>query len=136
MVGRLLAAVATSLIGSGVVRAYRFLRESNLRKKSPLQFTDDLTQEDFIRLVNEVARTTPRLTEAVATGLTVAIEVRSNSGLTSWRAVIDFHDFGRPTGQYWIHTENKQSPIPLYFAKEIQRELRQRFHSSGTPTSS
>lgn len=136
VVGRLLAGIAAALISSGVSQALRFLRESKRRQRSPLQFTEQLTQEDFNALVEEIARVTPRLTHVTTSGLITTMDVRSNSGLTSWKAVIDFNDFGSPTGRYWIHAENKQSPIPEFFAKKVQSELHRRFDASAASTAS
>lgn len=74
-------------------------------------------------IVNRVASMAPRLIRVEITGLVVALFVRSNSGLTIWTAAIDFNDYGRLTGRYWMKSENAQSPIPRFVADAIQQEV-------------
>lgn len=81
---------------------------------------------DFIDIVDRIAKTTPRVTRAVTTGQITLLHVRSNSSLTKWTAEVDFNDYGRPTGRYWITSENTQSPIPVVFAKGLDAEVSQR----------
>ena len=58
--------------------------------------------------------------------MTAAIDVRSNSGLTTWSARVDFNDYGHLTGNYWLETDNTESVIPEHFANSMQAEIRTR----------
>lgn len=117
---------AAALIGVAVRSIYREAQETKRRKSSPLNFDNRLSQQDFIDISCSVASRIRRVVEVKTTGMTVVLEVRSNSGLTTWKADVDFNDYGRLTGNYWLSSENDQSPIPEYFAKELQREIEAR----------
>lgn len=121
----LVGAVARSIY-QGSKEAKRVAEEERRRKDSPLVFFPRLGYQDFLDLVGEIAKTTPRLVDASVNGLVVFLEVRSNTGLTTWSAGIDFNDYGHLTGRYWLTTENDQSPIPKFFANAVQAEIRKR----------
>ncbi|RXR23727.1 hypothetical protein EQW78_10950 [Oerskovia turbata] len=129
VLSKALAGGAAILIGAGIRALLRDAQETKRRKSSPLQFDDGLAAQDFAHLASEVASRTPRVTKADVTGMTVGLVVRSNSGLTTWSAEIDFNDYGRLTGAYWLTSENDQSPIPTFFADALQDEIYQRVAS-------
>lgn len=104
----------------------RRAEEEQRRKNSPLAFDPRLSYQDFQDLVSEIAKNTPRLLDVSINGLVVFLEVRSNSGLTTWSASIDFNDYGHLTGRYWLTTDNTQSPIPKFFASAVQAEIQKR----------
>lgn len=106
--------------------AKRQAEEEQRRKNSPLVFDPRLGYQDFQDLVGEIAKTTPRLLGFRISGLVVSLEVRSNSGLTTWSATTDFNDYGHLTGRYWLTTDNTQSPIPQFFAHAVQAEIQRR----------
>ncbi|NOJ58425.1 hypothetical protein [Arthrobacter sp. 260] len=113
-----------ALIGNGIVQTYRSNQVTNRRKSTPIQFDDTVTQRDFNDAADRIGRKTPRVARVLASGMTVHLTMRSNSGLTTWKAEIDFNDYGRLTGNYWISSENTQSPIPEFFAQGLQEEIR------------
>lgn len=49
--------------------------------------------------------------------------VISQSGITEWSFTIDFNDYGKLTGEYWITTENKDSLIPKRVAETVQSKI-------------
>ena len=61
--------------------------------------------------------------------MTVTLHVKSNSGLSTWSAELDFNDYGHLTGAYWLSTENTQSIIPKHFADALQEQVRSRVSS-------
>ncbi len=75
---------------------------------------------------DQLANTSPRVIRAETEDLVVTIFVRSNSGLPIWSAVLDFNDYGQPTGRYWIRTDNDQSSIPEFIASSLQEQILQR----------
>ncbi|MFK3677073.1 hypothetical protein ACI2IP_05045 [Microbacterium sp. NPDC090218] len=115
-----------TLVGGGLVQIFRSVKETQRRKNAPLEFDDRLTEQDFVDIVNAAAARSPRVTQVDIAGLGTTIHVRSNSGLTNWKAKADFHDYGRPTGRYWLSSENSQSPIPKFFADAVQDDIRRR----------
>lgn len=121
---KLLIGGVAALVGNGIVQTYRSVRETSRRKNIPLLFDDNLTQQDFTDAAFRIAKKTPRVGGIAGTEATVIVEVRSNSGLSTWTAEIDFNDYGRLTGNYWLTSENAQSPIPEFFAKALQEEIR------------
>lgn len=104
----------------------RQAEEEQRRKDSPLVFDTRLSYQDFQNLVGEIAKTTPRVIGVRISGLVVFLEVRSNSGLTTWSARIDFNDYGHLTGRYWLTTDNDQSPIPEFVANAVKAEIQKR----------
>lgn len=104
----------------------RQAEEEQRRKNSPLVFDPRLGYQDFQNLVGEIAKTTPRLVGIRISGLVVVLEVRSNSGLTTWSARIDYNDYGHLTGRYWLTSDNTQSPIPRFFADAVRAEIQKR----------
>ncbi|MEE1622978.1 hypothetical protein ACQ7DA_16780 [Zafaria sp. J156] len=120
---KLLVSGVAAIIGGGIVQTYRSAQETKRRKSTPIIFDDRLTQQDFVTISTRIAERTPRVSQITATGVTVLLEVRSNSRLSTWTAEIDFNDYGRLTGNYWLKSTNTQSPIPQYFAHALQAEI-------------
>lgn len=72
-----------------------------------------------------MAKRTPRVKDVVITGMTAVIRVKSNSGLSTWKAEVDFNDYRTLTGKYWMDTENSDSLIPEHFAQAVKSKLTQ-----------
>lgn len=115
-----------ALVGGGVVLQYRSAQETKHRRSTPIVFDDRLSQRDFDVIARRIGERLPRVSRVTTAGADVHLEVRSNSGLSTWTADIDFYDYGRLTGNYWIQTANTQSPIPELFAHQLQDEIRKR----------
>lgn len=115
-----------ALAGAGVKMLVAASREEKRRRETPPQFDERLSQEDFITMVQTLAKRTPRVEVAKIDGLVVKIYVRSNTGLSMWSAVVDFNDYGRATGHHWISSQNDQSPIPKFFAEQLREQILQR----------
>ena len=116
-------ALARSVFGAAL--------ETQRRKSSPLSFDDGVTREEFAAIAQDAARRAPRVSHVDVAGMTTTLHVRSNSGLTTWTAEVDFNDYGHLTGAYWISTQNDDSLVPEHFAKAVRAEIRKR--SSRTP---
>ena len=63
--------------------------------------------------------------------MTVTLEVGSISGLSTWSAEIDFNDYGRLTGAYWLLSENPDSLIPEHFADAVRAQIMSRLASAS-----
>lgn len=123
---KLLVSCGVALAGLLARGVYRDAQETRRRRSSPLQFNEALTPVDFIEIVQEAARRTSRVRDAVVAGMTIVLHVRSNTGLSIWNAEVDFNDYGHLTGTYWLNTENSNSAIPKHFADLVQAEIMQR----------
>lgn len=123
---KLLTGGGVALVGLLARARYRTAQETKRRKGSPLRFDDGVTQVQFTEIAHDIAKRTPRVDHAVVTGMAVALRVRSNSGLTTWTAEVDFNDYGHLTGRCWIDSENSESLIPEHFANAMQAELARR----------
>ena len=113
-----------AIAGAVATGIFRNAAETRRRKGSPLQFDDALTPADFSAIVQEAARRTPRVKHSEVVGMTIVLHVRSNTGLSMWRAEADFNDYGRLSGTYWLSSENSNSVIPRHFADLVQAEIR------------
>ena len=120
---RLLAGGGVVLLGSTVRTLYKDAQETKRRKSAPLRFDDGLTQDEFNEIVRDTAKRTPRVADVVVTGMTATLHVASLSGLSTWKAEIDFNDHGHLTGAYWVSSGNPESLIPRHFAEAVQAEI-------------
>lgn len=118
---KLLAGSVAALVGTKLVQS---IREDARRRNTPPHFDERVSEREFARIADKIGKAIPRVTGITTVGMTIDLEVRSNSGLSSWNARVDFNDYGRLTGQCWLRSDNSQSPIPEFFAKAVQKELR------------
>ena len=56
-------------------------------------------------------------------GPVISGTVRSQSGLSDWSFKIDFNDYGKLTGSYWLTSGNKVSNIPTVLADRIVEQI-------------
>ncbi len=117
-------------IGAAVRGSRKAAQENKRRVSSPLSFDDGITEPEFAEIAETAARGLPRLQSVHVDGMTCTVRVRSNSGLSTWTARVDFNDYGHLTGTYWLKAENADSIIPEHLAKLIQAEIRGRLTSS------
>lgn len=120
---KVLVTGGVALAGAVARSMYKDAQETKRRKDSPLHFDEGLTEREFDDIARATAQRTPRVQAAVTDGMTVTLYVKSNSGLTSWKAEVDFNDYGRLTGKYWLHSENSDSVIPKHFADAVREQI-------------
>ena len=123
---KLLIGAAAVWIGGVAKSNYKEKQETKRRKSRVPQFDKQLPQTEFINIANWIAKHTPRVIGVGTDGMAVLLKVTSNSGLSTWVVEVDFNDYGRLTGNYWIDSENDQSSIPEYFARAMEKEIRLR----------
>lgn len=119
----LMGAGAVALATYGIVAGVRSSREIAKRRSTPVEWDPRFPRDAFLDFVLGTAQELPRVHASSVDGLIVNISVRSNSGLTTWKAEVDFCDYGRLTGKYWISSENTQSPIPQALADAVVAEV-------------
>lgn len=118
---------AVALTALGIRSAVKSAKETAKRRGTPVVWDTRFPNEAFQGFVNETTQRLPRVVETHVDGLIVTIHVKSNTGLTRWKAEVDFCDYGRLTGQHWISSENSQSPIPQALADAVVGEVRARY---------
>ena len=119
---------AGGVVALGV--AARNALETRRRRACPLHFDEGLSRFEFIELARAIAKRAPRVKYVVVSDMTVTLHVGSISGLSTWKAEVDFNDYGHLTGTYWLNAENTDSLVPEHFANAMKAQIRQRV---GTP---
>jgi len=128
---KLLAAGGVALVAAVVRNQRKEDQEEKRRRLSPLVFDPRLTESDFHVLVQDVALRTPRVEAAWVVGMTAKFRVASISGLSSWTAAIDFNDYGRLTGAYWLLQANADSLIPEHLADGLRAQIQSRMGAAA-----
>lgn len=123
LLDKVIAVAGVAVLGTFVKSAIGEAMETARRKNTPLSFDDGLTEDEFVNLAHEAARRTSRCERVLTTGMVATIDIRSNTGLSTWSAKVDFNDYGHLTGRYWLTSDNTQSIVPEHFAKLMQAEI-------------
>lgn len=120
---KLIAGGVTAAVGTVAAILLKAAAETRRRKSTPAEFDDRFTRRDFEALVSTSAAKVPRLESFNISSLVVTLRIRSNSGVSAWEAEVDFNDYGRATGRYWITSANDQSPLPQFFANAVSESV-------------
>ena len=91
------------------------------RQNTPFCYPDYLTQEQF----EEIAKVSIKPMRKKFSNYGVVDgkfygTIISKSGISEWDFVVDFNDFGKLTGEYWLQSENHDSVIPRRVAETIR----------------
>lgn len=100
-------------------------REEEKRKSIPCIFDDVLTEEIFNDIIKKEVKKIKRVKIIEIRNGSVSLEVRSQSGISNWDFELDFNDYGKVTGGYWINTDNYDSKIPDNLGDRIQESIKQ-----------
>ena len=122
--GFLLKALGIGLAVAGVKKIKHNIEEENRRKNTVCHFDEDISKEEFYVMVKRGKKGIRRITNLYAEGTMVYGTVRSQSGISDWRFRIDFNDYGKLTGAYWLSTDNDDSDIPKIVADRIAQQIR------------
>ena len=94
------------------------------RKNTPCNFTEKFSQQDFENIAIKVAKPIKRLTVTVNNEFVIG-KVRTSSGINTWEFILDFNDYGKITGEYWIkYNENHDSQIPGSYAEQLKSAVK------------
>lgn len=126
LVDKLVMGVGAAAIAAIVAKITKDAQETKRRRQSPLFFDEGITEREFSEIATDAAKRARRITEVAVSGMTVTLQVRSNSGLSTWGAEVDFNDYGHLTGRYWIYSQNSDSIIPAHFADGVKAQLDRR----------
>jgi len=94
------------------------------RRATPPSYDDGVSKEEFEKIVLQAKKRIRRIKSTNISGFVVSIEVKSQSGISIWEAIIDFNDFGHLTGWYKVWSENDDSNIPEAFARNVLEGVR------------
>ena len=93
------------------------------RKNTPCRFSSTLTQSDFEEIAVSVAKPIKRLKVFVENEFVVG-EVRTSSGINTWKFKLDFNDYGHISGRYWFrYKDDSDSQIPDSYAQQLKSAI-------------
>ena len=97
-------------------------KEAKKRKKqisTVCKFDGLISEEGFSRIAYSEANKIKRLSVSVD-GPVIYGTVTSVSGLSEWYFTLDFNDWGKITGEYWLNEDNYDSSVPSTYAFRVQ----------------
>ena len=121
--GFLLKALGVGLAVTGVKKIKNNIEEERRRKNTVCRFDGEISNEEFYVMVKRGGKGIRRITSLYAEGTMVYGTVRSQSGISDWCFRIDFNDYGKLTGAYWLSTDNDDSDIPKIVADRIAQQI-------------
>ena len=94
--------------------------ERNKRMSTVVRFDNGISESRFRELAFYSAKQIKKKRLSISfNGPIVYGTVQSQTGLSSWDFVVDFNDYGKITGNYWLSSENDDSNIPSTFANYL-----------------
>lgn len=120
----LLKALGIGLTIAGAKKIKHNIGEEIKRKNTICRFDGGISKEEFYTMVKCGGKGIRRITSLYAEGAMVYGTVRSNSGISDWCFRIDFNDYGKLTGTYWLSTGNIDSNIPKLVASRIAQQIK------------
>jgi len=99
------------------------IQKENKRKSCVYNFDEGLSKEEFDEIVFSCTRKIKRIENVEIDGLAIYVTVSSVSGLSLWDFILDFNDYGKLTGKYYLKSENYDSDIPQKLNHLIYEKL-------------
>lgn len=121
--GFISTAIIATVVGAGAVMLFKDSAEEKKRKSTPCNFDNGIAQEAFNAIVDSACKSIKRVTSFTVDGPVIYGVVRSQSGISDWKFTIDFNDYGKISGKYWILSKNNKSQIPKVIAERIKEEI-------------
>ena len=120
--------VILGVVGGGLLKmrnnAAEERQKEKRRKETPCNFDEGITEKEFAQIAKAEVRKIKRLKNIYVRGPVVYGTVVAQSGISDWTFVIDFNDYGKVTGKYWILSENQDSNIPQRVAQNISDAIK------------
>lgn len=110
---------AFAKIGDAII----YKKATKKRKNIPCFFDNGISEDEFVAIVECVCKSIDRIDSFDIIGTLVNVYVSSQSGITKWFFQVDFNDYGKITGKYWIFTQNYDSKIPESIAQSIKIKI-------------
>ena len=121
--GFLTTALIVGVVGAGVISLISDSVKDMERKGTPCNFDNGIDNEEFTEIVKKECRAIKRITNYEINGASVRVKVRSQSGISDWKFTMDFNDYGKISGRYWLSSKNGDSKIPETVAERIKEKI-------------
>lgn len=128
--GFLSTALIVGVVGAGAVMLIRDSIKEAERKATPCNFDNGISQTKFNSIIEIEIKKVDRIESFSINETTVRAWVRSQSGMSEWRFKIDFNDYGKITGNYWLTSKNTDSKIPESIAENIKKAIQRTLDSN------
>lgn len=108
--------IVGGILGVSVIKSNRKFRaqrkENERRRNTPFHFDSKISESEFETIVYQITDDFRRVKDVSVDGPLVSGTVVSQSHLSQWDFTLDFNDYGRITGRYWLTSDNDDSSIP------------------------
>ena len=121
--GFLTTALLVGLAGAGVVMLVKDSIKELDRKGTPCNFDNGISKDEFNEIVEKELKAIKRINDFSINDTVIRARVRSQSGISEWRFTVDFNDYGKITGNYWLNSKNNDSQIPKSVAENIKKSI-------------
>lgn len=121
--GVFLSLLTLGLVGTAVHKINENNKENEARMNMCCDYSGPITYPIFEQIVQKNAKRIKRISEIRIDGPIIRGTVESNSGLSEWKFRVDFNDYGKISGAYWVYSENDDSIIPSKLGKGIQSDI-------------
>ena len=108
------------------------IEESNRRKNTTFHYPREISCEKFEEIVRQSIRPIKKKIQDiyVANGIVYGTVI-SQSGLSEWSFTLDFNDYGKLTGNFWLTSENHDSHLPERLGNVIQNQINRLLNNTG-----
>ena len=121
--GFLTTALIVGVVGAGVASLLKDSIKEIDRKGTPCNFDNGIDKETFYAIIEKECQAINRIENYQIDGTLIRAKVRSQSGISEWKFTIDYNDYGKITGNYWITSKNSDSKIPETLANRIKQGI-------------
>ena len=112
-----------ALVAFGAKLVVSSIKDEKKRKSTPCKFEESLSEKQFRQIAISEAKKIKRLWLDEIDGSVIYCTVRTVSGLSEWEFNVDYNDYGKITGKYWLNSENNESIIPETYATRVQDRI-------------
>lgn len=102
---------------------FKRAEEERKRTSTICNFDRGISKDEFYEMVKRAGKGIKRLTKLYADDTVVHGKFLSQSGINEWYFTIDFNDYGKLTGSYWLSTNNKDSNLPDVVGQRIAKQI-------------
>lgn len=121
--GFLTTALLVGLAGAGVAMLVKDSIKELDRKGTPCNFDNGISRTEFNEIVEKELKAIKRINDFSINDTVIRARVRSQSGISEWRFTVDFNDYGKITGNYWLNSKNNDLQIPESVAESIKKSI-------------
>lgn len=121
--GFLFNALAVGLVLKTISDNRKEKEEELIRNRKACRFDGRISEEVFREIAQKAGKGIKRIKTIVVSNAKVYGVVRSQSGISEWGFLIDFNDYGKLTGRYWLSSDNSDSEIPRIVADRIIQQM-------------